>query len=303
MALKPCRPGLSRDHEKYGNNRCRLATTAAKAKTAKPAAKTAKPAAKTAKTGAKECPPCPSSKVCNAESGRCVLRTGVVGKRVLAGSQPTKPANPGALKPQIDADIDTVVNEMRKPGMTRRGSNKTHYGIQGITREARDEIAKVVGPLYRGVVPKESFYGGVLVSTHQGNTPLHVIEDILRLAGNAARDRGKGIIEGRDIRKVLEHNGQVYNFTAQPTQPAGKVHRQPKKSKKGIVVNASRRVHPDTKKVQALPKGRLSPAGHSRNYKGKMAIGEDGRHWVSAAKGTSWVWKKATKAQLAAAGL
>lgn len=159
--------------------------------------------------GKPKCPPSADGRerACNPETGRCKLVAG----KILKPNTKTK------QKLQIDIDIDRVIDEMRPP----RRSVPPFFGpLQGITREARDEIAKVVGPLYyHGVVPKESWYGGVaqLVTTSQGKTPLHVVEDILLSAGHSARDRGmrnsQVTIDASDIRRVLDADPEFYDFT------------------------------------------------------------------------------------------
>jgi len=59
------------------------------------------------------------------------------------------------------------------------------------------------------------------------------------------------------------------------------------------VVNASHR-KTATGTVQKTPAGRKAPAGHAKNYAGKMAIGLDGSNWLSKQdKRGRWAWRRA----------
>ena len=132
-------------------------------------------------------------------------------------NKPNKPANkPNKPANKINVNINKVIREMIKPEVTRAG----HFGIKGISPAARAEVARIVGPLYRGTVPTESFfYGGQVVTASKGRTPLHVVEDLLVLAGHAARNDTPinlinwFLIEKRDILKAVDANPEDFDFS------------------------------------------------------------------------------------------
>jgi len=78
-----------------------------------------------------QCKPCDPDKVCNTKTGRCVLRSGKIGKEILGGNVPVTNARTNASR-RINNDVKVVKVPNRRGGFTITATPTARVGDRGV---------------------------------------------------------------------------------------------------------------------------------------------------------------------------
>ena len=237
---------------------------------------------------------CEPAKICNPDSGRCVLRTGKIGLALLSGDVPTAAARVPAARPLT---MNEIQGQLPPP--------YTHTGNRYENKDIRRAMGAFAKPLTRALAKKlagQSVY--FFMENEVFDFDLHdSVHNLSKLKIPATIDAWNGReldipMAGIDITVYEDKWGNIVsgsgayivyvyvddNAKASNARKIVKASnaKASKASNAREIVNASNRflMKNGVKVAQNIPKNpkyaRGAPAGHAANYAGQTARGLDG---------------------------